>query len=111
VAGRATIRVTEVVRDISGKLKEKDESQSGDDDGTEPINWANGVYDVTLKKDKLTGSWRINDMEMVETVIVDEDLRPSATPEASAPQGDAPPASGAEPEQEDAGGPDGQDTE
>ncbi len=77
----ATVEVTEIVRDISGKLIEVDESRAESDDGTRPISWMNGVYEVTLQKDKLTESWRVSGMEMIEPiVIVEDEPEETATP-------------------------------
>ena len=67
-----TVKVTESVRDIAGTLIEQDESQQ-DEEAPKPIGWVNGVYEVTLRKDKLTGNWRINSMELLGAIVFEED--------------------------------------
>lgn len=70
----AVIEVTEIVRDITGELAEWDESEDPDAaNEPQPIGWTNGVYKVTMKKDKITETWRINEMELIEYVVIDEE--------------------------------------
>jgi hypothetical protein len=87
-----TLAVTEQVRDITGWPV----SASGDLDGEEneenteetPLPWRNGVYEVTLKKDTVTESWRISVLTLVKPILPEEDAgaggaTPSPQPSAS----------------------------
>jgi hypothetical protein len=71
----AVLEVVEVVRDINGELAERNESAVEDAVAEEPplIRWTNGVYKVTMKKDKVTETWRVNEMELIEYIVFNED--------------------------------------
>ncbi len=71
-----TVKVTEKVRDIKGnKLVETDDAEAEDVPAIEekPLSWRNGIYEVTLKKDKVTEAWKIYELKLVEPMIVEED--------------------------------------
>ena len=93
-----TIQVTEKVRDISGKRIPAAGEDGAAATDEQPFSWRNGVYEVLLRKDKVTESWKIYGLELVEPIFVDEDEdgsaasaepeerqtgQPSATPETS----------------------------
>lgn len=92
----AKLRVTERVRDITGK-KITDTQVKQDENAImpaeKPVSWENGIYEVTLKKDKVSESWKISELTLVEPIVIDETEpeptvmpgeKPSASPGASA---------------------------
>ncbi len=111
---KATIEVTEIVRDIHGKPKEEEmlvetedeegnviveSTQIGDEEELpQPMEWQNGVYAVKLVKDMQTDVWKINGIELKELMDVEELMpvpsvegveesaspSPEASPEATA---------------------------
>lgn len=81
---KTTVEVTEIVRDIKGTLLEVEDEA---DANIQPLSWANGVYEVEMKYDNASETWRINDMQMIESIWVEEEVEePAATeePEATA---------------------------
>lgn len=68
------IKVTEIVLDIKGNVAESNEASENKDDTTEPhtITWENGVYLVKMKRNKVSDTWRIDKMELIEHVFLNE---------------------------------------
>ncbi len=82
-----TLQVTERVRDISGK--KITDTQTADENAPavaeKPVSWENGVYEVTLKKDKVNESWKISELKLVEPIVIDESSpEPTVMPEEGA---------------------------
>ncbi len=99
-----TIEVTERVRDITGKKitdmqAEEDENAVAVND--KPVSWDNGVYEVTLKKDKVSESWKISELKLIEPIVIDETepeptVLPGEEPSAGASASPTPSASPSE---------------
>ena len=66
------LRVTEIVLDIKGTVAEANEASGDTEELAEahPISWENGVYLVKMKRDKVNDNWRIDKMELVEHVFM-----------------------------------------
>lgn len=74
-----TVTVTERVRDIKGRRIDNDDAEQdessvfADSERQKPLNWPNGVYEVVLKKNTATDSWKIYDLTLVEPILLEEE--------------------------------------
>lgn len=68
------IKVTEIVLDIKGTVAEANEASDNSEElaETRPISWENGIYLVKMKRDKVNDNWRIDKMELIEHVFMNE---------------------------------------
>lgn len=66
------LKVTEIVLDIKGTVAEANEASGSSEEIAEarPISWENGVYLVKMKRDKVNDNWRIDKMELIEHVFM-----------------------------------------
>ncbi len=84
-----TLNVTEIVRDINGKrmveVADGEEVTMTEVD-EKPLPWKNGVYSVTLKKDPVTGSWRVNELGLIEPLLIVDDPEPTLAAQDQAAQ-------------------------
>lgn len=76
---KTKIKVTETVRDLKGKpYMTKEEEEKMKEEGTDPSTlpqppeWQNGVYEVSLVKDKDSETWKVSGFEFLEPVDIDE---------------------------------------
>lgn len=72
------IKVTEIVLDIKGTVAEANEASENAEEAAvaRPISWENGVYLVKMKRDKVNDNWRIDKMELIEHVFMNEGENP-----------------------------------
>lgn len=76
-----TVEVTEIVRDITGQsILEQDTDAEFEASETEidlpkekPLPWKNGIYEVTLRKDRVTDSWKIYGLELIEPIMLEDE--------------------------------------